>query len=60
MTPRVPTVGLIVPPGHGQVPQDGPMLYGDRVRFIARGLGIGGVSPEGFAPVIDTVLDRAR
>lgn len=60
MTPRVPTIGLIVPPGHGQVPQDGPMLYGDRVRFIARGLGIGGVSPEGFAPVIDTVLDRAR
>jgi len=56
----VPTLGLIVPPGHGQVPQDGPMLYGDRVRFIARGLGIGGVSPEGFAPVIDTVLDRAR
>jgi arylmalonate decarboxylase len=60
MTRPVPTIGLIVPPGHGQVPQDGPMLYGDRVRFIARGLGIGGVSPEGFAPVIDTVLDRAR
>lgn len=60
MTAKVPTCGLIVPPGHGQVPQDGPLLYGDRVRFIARGLGIGGVSPEGFAPVIDTVLDRAR
>jgi arylmalonate decarboxylase len=56
----VPTVGLVVPPGHGQVPQDGPTLYGGRVRFIARGLGIGGISPEGFAPVIDTVLDRAR
>lgn len=55
-----PTIGLIVPPGHGQVPQDGPMLYGERVRFIARGLGIGGVSPTGFDPVIDTVLDRAR
>lgn len=60
MSARIPTLGLIVPPGHGQVPQDGPMLYGERVRFIARGLGIGGVSPEGFAPVIDTVLDRAR
>lgn len=57
---RVPTLGLIVPPGHGQVPEDGPLLYGERVRFIARGLGIAGVSPEGFAPVIDTVLDRAR
>ncbi|KQT14181.1 aspartate/glutamate racemase family protein [Ramlibacter sp. Leaf400] len=60
MKSGIPTVGLIVPPGHGKVPQDGPMLYGDRVRFIARGLGIAGVSPEGFAPVIDTVLDRAR
>lgn len=60
MSARVPTIGLVVPPGHGRVPQDGPLLYGDRVRFIARGLGIGGVSPEGFAPVIDTVLDRAR
>jgi len=60
MSGRVPTIGLIVPPGHGQVPQDGHDLYGERVRFIARGLGIGGVSPEGFAPVIDTVLDRAR
>ena len=57
---RVPKVGLIVPPGHGRVPQDGPLLYGDRVNFIARGLGIGGVSPEGFAPVVDTILDRAR
>lgn len=55
----VPTLGLIVPPAHGQVPQDGSMLYGERVRFIARGLGIGGVSPAGFNPVIDTVLDRA-
>lgn len=36
------------------------MLYGSRVRFLARGLGIGGVSPEGFAPVVNTIVDRAR
>lgn len=57
---NAPTIGLIVPPAHGQVPQDGALLYGERIRFIARGLGIGGVSPEGFAPVIDTIVDRAR
>lgn len=57
---RIPTIGLIVPPAHGQVPQDAALLYGDRIRFLGRGLGIAGVSPEGFAPVIDTVLDRAR
>lgn len=60
MNQAAPTIGLIVPPGHGQVPQDAALLYGDRFNFIARGLGIGGVSPSGFAPVIDTVLDRAR
>jgi arylmalonate decarboxylase len=52
--------GLIVPPAAGLVPQDGPMLYGDRVKFIARGLGIGAVSPEGFNPVMDSVMDKAR
>jgi arylmalonate decarboxylase len=57
---KTPTIGLVVPPGHGRVPQDGPMLYGSRVRFLARGLGIGGVSPEGFAPVVNTIVDRAR
>jgi arylmalonate decarboxylase len=52
--------GLIVPPAEGLVPKDGPMLYGDRVKFIARGLGIGAVSPDGFNPVIDSILDKAR
>jgi arylmalonate decarboxylase len=54
-----PCIGLVVPPGHGQVPADAAMLYAQRYRFIARGLGIGGVSPEGFAPVVDTIVDRA-
>jgi arylmalonate decarboxylase len=60
MMASTPCIGLVVPPAHGEVPQDGADLYGDRYRFIARGLGIGAVSPTGFAPVIDTVLDRAR
>ncbi|TFZ00597.1 arylmalonate decarboxylase [Ramlibacter henchirensis] len=60
MSPARPRIGLIVPPAHGRVPQDGPDLYGDRYEFIARGLGIAAVSPEGFDPVVDTILDRAR
>ncbi len=59
MEAPAPTIGLIVPPADGLVPQDGPLLYGDRIRFIARGLGIAAVSPDGFNPVIDTVLGRA-
>jgi len=55
-----PVIGLIVPPGAGEVPTDAALLYGDKVRFIARGLGIGGVCPEGFDPVVGTILDKAR
>jgi arylmalonate decarboxylase len=55
-----PCIGLIVPPAHGEVPSDGPTLYGERVDFISRGLGIGAVSPAGFEPVIGSVLDKAR
>lgn len=55
-----PRIGLIVPPAAGLVPDDARILYGDRIEFIARGLGIGGVSPAGFAPVIDRILVLAR
>lgn len=65
-----PVVGLIVPPAHGEVPQDAHLLYGkretnghsnnaDRVSFIARGLGIGAVSPTGFNPVVDHIVGKA-
>ena len=38
----IPTLGLIVPPAHGRVPDDGPRLYAGRAHFLARGLGIDG------------------
>ncbi|WP_077001514.1 aspartate/glutamate racemase family protein [Variovorax sp. KK3] len=54
------TLGLIVPPAAGLVPIDGEALYGDRdIRFIARGLGIPGISPEGFDTVVDRILALA-
>jgi len=55
-----PCVGLIVPPADGQVPPDAAELYRERLRFIARGIGIPAVSPEGFDTVIDVVLDCAE
>jgi arylmalonate decarboxylase len=56
---NAPCAGLIVPPAAGLVPRDGPMLYGGRVNFIARGLGIGAVSPDGFNPVMGSLLAKA-
>ena len=55
-----PRLGLIVPPADGAVPEDARHLYGERIDFVARGLGIGGVSPEGFAPVVDRIIQEAQ
>ena len=55
----VPTLGLIVPPAHGRVPDDGPRLYAGRAHFLARGLGIDSISSGGFAPVIEAIRDHA-
>jgi arylmalonate decarboxylase len=54
-----PHLGLIVPPAAGEVPVDGPLLYGDRIRFSARGLGLGEISTRGYTEVIDSVVDKA-
>ncbi|MEY1674983.1 aspartate/glutamate racemase family protein [Gordonia sp. ABKF26] len=47
-------VGMIVPPAADQVPPEAETLYPQDVEFIARGLGISGVSVDGF----DEALNR--
>ena len=59
MAASSPCLGLIVPPRAGEVPTDGAALYGDRVRFVARGLGLGEISTRGYEEVIDRVIDLA-
>ncbi len=56
---ETPCIGLVVPPREGEVPRDGAALYGERVRFIARGLGLGEISTRGYEEVIDHVVDLA-
>lgn len=53
-----PLIGLIVPPLAGRVPEDGARLY-PHARFIARGLGLRSVTPEGYDGVIDDVVSHA-
>ncbi|WP_295978490.1 aspartate/glutamate racemase family protein [uncultured Variovorax sp.] len=54
-----PHLGLIVPPAAGAVPVDGPLLYGERIRFSAKGLGLGEISTRGYTEVIDSVVQKA-
>lgn len=56
----LPHLGLVVPPAAGEVPIDGPLLYGDRIRFSVRGLGLGEISTRGYVEVIDPVIGKAR
>ncbi|WP_050928449.1 aspartate/glutamate racemase family protein [Aestuariivita boseongensis] len=53
------TIGMIVPPADGAVPPEPPVLYPD-LRFIARGLALPELTPEGYDSVIDHVADLAR
>ncbi|HWK45348.1 MAG TPA: aspartate/glutamate racemase family protein [Stellaceae bacterium] len=56
----LPKLGLIVPPAAGKVPDDGPLLYGERAQFMARGLALTEMSSAGYEAVIDSVADRAK
>lgn len=55
-----PVIGLIVPPSGNRVPPEGPQLYPQGVRFVAEGLGLQRLTPEGYDAVIDRVAEVAR
>ncbi|MFM1885202.1 MAG: hypothetical protein RL026_359 [Pseudomonadota bacterium] len=49
-----PVLGIVLPPASQTVPPEGPALYGGRLRFLARGLGIERMTPADF----DRALQR--
>ncbi|WP_267957798.1 arylmalonate decarboxylase [Billgrantia zhangzhouensis] len=51
---------MIVPPAAGEVPPEAPGLYGDRVDFVAAGLGLWKLTPEGYNGVIQRVGKLSR
>lgn len=55
-----PTIGMIVPPAAGEVPPEAPALYPDGVTFIAEGLGLRQLTPDGYDGVIDEVGALAK
>lgn len=50
---------MIVPPAAGDVPPEPPLLYPD-LDFIAAGLGLDRLTPQGYDSVIDRVVGLAR
>lgn len=53
-----PVVGLIVPPQASEVPPESEMY--PEITFIAEGLGLGSVEPDGYDQVIDLVVSKAQ
>lgn len=51
---------MIVPPAAGEVPPEAPILYPRGVHFIAEGLALQRLTPEGYDSVIGKVADLAR
>jgi len=52
-------IGLVVPYASDRVPVEGPMMYPD-VTFVARGVGVRAMTPEGYDAAWDAILPAAR
>jgi arylmalonate decarboxylase len=55
-----PIIGMIVPPAAGEVPPEPLQMYPQGVRFIAEGLALGKLTPEGYDQVIGRVEAVSR
>src|SRR6202051_343851 len=53
------TIGLVVPFDTDEVPFEGPLMY-PGVRFIARGVGVRNLTPEGYEPAWNGILPAAE
>ena len=52
-------IGLVVPSATDRIPAEGPMMYPD-VTFIARGVGVRALTPEGYDAAWDAILPAAK
>ncbi len=53
------TIGLIVPFAEDRVPDEAATMYPD-ASFVARGVGVGSLTPEGYAPAREAILPTAE
>src|SRR5690348_11362515 len=52
-------IGLVVPFATDKVPDEGLQMYPD-VRFLARGVGVRALTPEGYDAAVDGILPAAE
>jgi arylmalonate decarboxylase len=54
-----PTLGMIFPPANYPVPPEATRMYPKGVRFLAIGVGLPSMTPEGYDSVIDKIVPSA-
>jgi arylmalonate decarboxylase len=55
-----PTLGMIFPPANYQVPPEATELYPHGIRFLAEGVGLERMTPEGYDKVLDKIVPAAQ
>ena len=55
-----PTLGMIFPPADYPVPPEAKLMYPTGVRFLALGVGLERMTPEGYDKVIDNIVPAAK
>ena len=55
-----PTLGLILPPANLPVPPEAYEMYPAGVQFLALGLGLERMTPEGYDHVVDRIVPAAK
>ncbi|HEY8579440.1 MAG TPA: aspartate/glutamate racemase family protein [Beijerinckiaceae bacterium] len=54
-----PRIGLVVPWAFDKTPDEGPLMY-PQARFVARGVGVGSLTPEGYDQAADKIVPAAE
>ncbi len=55
-----PKLGLIFPPVGRGAPEEGLVMYGNRIEYVVEGLGLETMTPDGYEAVIDRIPAVAR
>jgi arylmalonate decarboxylase len=56
---KEPTLGMIFPPANYPVPPEAKRMYPSGIRFLAIGVGLPSMTPEGYDSVIDKIVPSA-
>lgn len=59
-TAAEPVLGMIFPPANYQVPPEARLMYPTGIKFLAEGVGLERMTPEGYDKVVDKIVPAAE